>query len=60
MVKGSFRISMTLQEVNDDSYFELENITRTKIIMFDNESDYNRFLRTVSDSFHKYINEVLK
>ena len=57
-MKGSFRITMTLQEVNEDSYFELESITRSKVMRFESETQYNVFLSSISESFSKYINEM--
>jgi len=62
VIKQNFRITFLLETENDDFIIELEKIIHTKIIIFDSntpESDYNRFLSSINESFNKFRKELL-
>lgn len=58
MIEGTFRLIISLQQLNDESYIELDGITQSKIIKFNSEKDFNNFVKETNKSNLKYINEV--
>lgn len=59
MIKQNIKITFLLETENDDSIITLEKIIHTKIIIFDKEADYNRFLSSINESFNKFRKELL-